>query len=176
MKSEKITLHWTAGLYLPNAREKNDYHLLILKDGEMLKTHNFYLRLEHCWQDNTGNLGLAVCGMLGARPGDFGAYPFTPRQLSGLVEAAAMLCVLKNIPVEAVQTHAERAVGKGYFGERWDFAVLAPLAKITPGEAWKTGNFLRGKITEKLSAIKAAGLYRNRFYPVLINNFKEEQA
>jgi len=170
---DRITLHWTAGQYQPNAVDRADYHLLILRDGSLEKCHNFDRALAHCWHQNTGNIGIAVCGMWQATARDFGECAFTQAQLGGMIEAAALVCLLKNLPVMAVGTHAERAIEKGYFGERWDFAVLAPQARITPQTARQTGNLLRGEIARGIDSIKKMGIKSHRFYPAAIKNIKE---
>lgn len=170
----KITLHWTAGQYLPNREEKEAYHLLIPKDAGVLKTHDFTAPLEHCWHDNTGNIGIAVCAMWKAGSGDFGAYPFTDSQLQTMLEAAALIAVLKKLTVSAVATHAERAVEKGYFGERWDFAVLKPASRLTPQMAIQTGEGLRKEIARKIERIEKIGIKAHPLYPELTKNCKEE--
>src|SRR3990170_4898568 len=141
-----ITLHWTAGQYIPNSIDQKDYHGVIgkstkTKDFTYIKLHNYHETLSHCWHENTGNIGISICGMLNATEYNFGTYLITTEQLEIMYQAVAEICTLKNIPVEKVKTHGERAITMGYgVGSndpqiRWDLGILQAIVlplKLTP--------------------------------------------
>lgn len=160
----KITLHWTAGRYISNLIDQADYHGLICQKQNTgtkftyIKLANYHETRQHCWHENTGNIGIAICGMYNAVEYNFGNYPIMPEQLEILYQVVSEICQLKNIPVEKVFTHAERAVIMGYGVEsgdaqvRWDLAILKPLSageRLSNILVTKTANTLRKKIAEK---------------------------
>jgi hypothetical protein len=101
---------------------------------------------------NSWSIGLAVCGMAGATPADFGRYPLAAAQIDGLCLLARRLADAYHIPDAAIRTHAEAALDDGYFGaggddERWDIARLAAREEsLAPAEATRTGDLLRARI------------------------------
>lgn len=114
---KRITFHWTAGTYKPNATDKNAYHFLIDGDGKVVKgkykptdnidcTDGVYAR--HCGGGNTGNIGIAICGMADAKQ-----YPIKRIQIEAACKLAAELSKEYGIVVNSntIITHAE-------FGER----------------------------------------------------------
>ncbi len=110
---------------------------------------------------NSFAIGLALCGMADATPGDFGAYPLTEPLIAGLCEVAARLAVAYNIPLDAIRTHAEAAVEERYFGagddERWDIARLrASSAPLREEEAQIVGDALRSRIAMRLAERREA--------------------
>lgn len=158
---ERIYLHWTAADY---EAVFPAYHYCVTygTDGvRIVATHP----LDHNMRDvrqgdlpyaahtlgrNSFAAGLAVAGMAGASPSDFGLYPLRRDALDGLCTVAAAIAKRYAIPVDAlhVMTHAEAAVADGYFGvakdERWDIARLAPSPEqLAPLEAYDTGEQLR---------------------------------
>jgi hypothetical protein len=101
---------------------------------------------------NSWSIGIAVCGMAGARPDDFGRFPLVEAQIAALCLVARTLADAYGIPLAAIRTHAEAALDDGYFGasgddERWDIARLAPRSEpLAPHEATATGDVLRARI------------------------------
>lgn len=108
----RITLHWTGGTYKPNATDKKAYHFLIDGDG---KVHNGVYKPEdnmdcsngvyarHCGGGNTGNIGVAICGMWSKD------YPIRRVQLEAACKLIAELATKYNIRItnEKILTHAE---------------------------------------------------------------------
>lgn len=108
----RITFHWTAGVYTPNDTDKNAYHFLIDGDGNVVKgkykpednvncQDGVYAR--HCGGGNTGNIGIALCGMWST------AYPIKRKQIEAACKLAAELCNKYGIRItnRNVITHAE---------------------------------------------------------------------
>ena len=108
----RITLHWTGGTYKPNATDKKAYHFLVDGYGKVHKgtytpednldcSDGKYAR--HCGGGNTGNIGVAICGMWSKD------YPIRRVQLEAACKLIAELSKRYNIRVtnEYILTHAE---------------------------------------------------------------------
>lgn len=113
----KITIHWTAGMYKPNDCEKSHYHFLIDGDGKVVKgkykpEDNINCQdgkyAPHTGGGNTGNIGVAICGMWNKEVG------ITRKQVEACCKLVAELSYKYGIPVSSknIFTHAE-------FGERY---------------------------------------------------------
>jgi len=162
----RLYLHWTAGDYETTFPA---YHFCIAlgADGAPRRVATHDLRANMC--DVRANLaapyaahtagrnayaiGIAICGMHGAEPGDFGSYPLRGDLVAAACALAAELCAFYRIPVDAghVATHAEAALQDGYFGsgddERWDIARLwAEPRALVAADAAATGDALRALI------------------------------
>ena len=151
-----ISLHWTAGTYLPNGLELSHYHGGVSWDGHTAryaKWNDYTANLPHTWNRNTDLIGLTICGMAGANTKNFGRYPVREEQIEELCLACAEVAYLKKIQVANCRTHAEWALIDGYGPQsgdpetRWDLGILKPGA-CTPSIARKTGDYLRSKIRE----------------------------
>ena len=108
----RITIHWTAGTYIPNEVDRRSYHFLIDGEGKVHKgkykpednincQDGVYAR--HCGGGNTGNIGIALCGMYSQD------YPIKRIQLEAACKLAAQLCDKYGIRItnKNVVTHAE---------------------------------------------------------------------
>jgi hypothetical protein len=158
-----ISLHWTAHDY---EAVFPAYHFCLrgAAEIEVVQTHDLRANMRdlrvnpagayaaHTLGHNSWSIGIAVCGMAGAEPSDFGRYPLTEAQIDALCVVARTLADAYGIPPAAIRTHAEAALEDGYFGAgdddlRWDIARLAarpePLAER---EAAITGELLRARI------------------------------
>lgn len=107
----------------------------------------------HTYKRNSYALGVAIAGMEGATPHDFGDYPLTDALIGALCLVGARLAAFYAIPIDAehVMSHAEAALRDGYFGtsgdERWDIARLAPDPRpLVPQDALDTGEELRARM------------------------------
>lgn len=108
----RITIHWTAGNYVPNAVDKKHYHFLVDNVG---KVFNGVYKPEdninckdgkyaaHCGGGNTGNIGVAMCGMYDSR------FPITRKQLEATCKLVAELSKKYGIAInsKSILTHAE---------------------------------------------------------------------
>lgn len=112
---KRITFHWTGGVYKPNQVDLNSYHFLIDGSGNIIKgkyrpEDNLNCKdgiyAAHCGGANTGNIGIAVCGMYSTD------YPIKRIQIEAACKLAAELAVKYGIRItnRNVVTHAE--VGK----------------------------------------------------------------
>ena len=151
--------HWTGGSYVPNQLDKDDYHLLITGDCELIKMHPFTERLPYSLSDrNTGTINIAVCGNFGADTKNFGEYPVTWEQVELMIEATALVSLLKVVPYTKWWTHAEYAIEDRYYPLKWDLAILKP--DNTNGYisikslAAATGTVLRLLLKEKIADIQ----------------------
>lgn len=153
-KMDRIVFHWTAGRNMANAGDRQHYHVLIEGDGTLIRGVNIALNAHplkagyaaHTLNCNSGSIGVALCGMIGARerPFDPGAEPITQAQWDRLPVVMAALCAFYGIPVtpRTVLSHAEV---QGTLGIRqrakWDIARL-PFDLGTIG-ANEIGNEMR---------------------------------
>ncbi len=158
-----ISLHWTAHDY---EAVFPAYHFCLrgASDIVVVQTHDLRANMRDLRSDPSGpyaahtlgrnswSIGLAVCGMAGARPSGFGGFPLTQEQIDALCAVARTLAGAYHIPLTAIRTHAEAAVEDGYFGAdgddlRWDIARLAPRGEpLQAREARETGDALRARI------------------------------
>jgi hypothetical protein len=158
-----ISLHWTAHDY---EAVFPAYHFCLrgVSDVLVVATHDLRANMRdvrdapgrsyaaHTFGRNSWSIGLAVCGMSGARPSDFGAFPLVEAQIEALCLVARTLADAYAIPALAIRTHAEAALEDGYFGadgddQRWDIARVAPRPEpLEPREATSTGDLLRARI------------------------------
>ena len=158
-----ISLHWTAHDY---ETVFPAYHFCLrgVSDVVVVQTHDLRANMRdlrsgparpyaaHTLGRNSWSIGIAVCGMAGARPADFGRYPLSAAQIDGLCVVARRLADAYGIPEAAIRTHAEAALEDGYFGaggdaERWDIARLEPRAEpLRESDATATGDTLRARI------------------------------
>lgn len=169
----KITIHWTAGTGRPTINELEPYHYLIdeagvcwngrhkPEDNLNCKDGNY---AAHTGGGNTGNIGVAMCGMAGYKsPKETGPYPITAYQFEACMQKVAKLCLLYGIPVtpETVFTHYE-------FGLRNPKSSSAGKIDVTfiPSHPWVTakdcGSFIRSKVKWYLEREKNAILSRER--------------
>ena len=113
----KITIHWTAGMYKPNDCEKSHYHFLIDGDGNVVKgkykpEDNINCQdgkyAPHTGGGNTGNIGVAICGMWN------NDVVITRKQVEACCKLVAELSDKYGIPISSknIFTHAE-------FGNRY---------------------------------------------------------
>ena len=144
-----IILHWTAGNYKPCAMDKEHYHYMIDKNGNIYRgkytphdnencTDGKYAA--HCGGGNTGRIGIAICCRK-----DLNTPPVKV-QVESMCNLAAQLCTVYNLKPSDCITHAE-------FGQQHpktssygkiDINSL-PYANVT---GIKTcGDYLRNKIT-----------------------------
>ena len=109
----RITIHWTAGVYRPNAIDKSHYHFLVDGNGKIINgTHKPEDNIDckdgnyaaHCGGGNTGNIGISICGMY-----DKYKYPITRKQVEACCYKVAELSIKYGIPVTTnnIFTHAE---------------------------------------------------------------------
>ena len=156
---KRIIWHWPAGTYTPNHLELADYHMVIDGDGVVHQgnlgpeanidcSDGIYAR--HTGGCNTGAIGIAVCGMLGAkeRPFNAGEYPIKSCQIDALVNLTADLCDTYDIPVTQSTTlsHAEVQPTLGIKQRgKWDIAWI-PNHTFGPDDPIRIGDVLRSRV------------------------------
>lgn len=105
-----IILHWTAGNYKPNAVDKEHYHYMVDKDGNVYNgkytpqdnencTDGKYAA--HCGGGNTGRIGIAICCRK-----DLNTPPVKV-QVEAMCNLAAQLCTVYDLKPSDCITHAE---------------------------------------------------------------------
>ena len=108
----KITKHWTAGVYTPNNTDRQHYHYLVddkgnIFTGKYKPEDNINCKdgkyAAHTGGGNTGNIGVAICGMWSKD------YPIRRVQLEAACKLIAELATKYNIRItnEKILTHAE---------------------------------------------------------------------
>ena len=159
---KRIHWHWTAGGHFPNAIDLAAYHFLIDRNGRVhhgkfpwqanvkIVGQNYAM---HTARANTGAIGLALCGMAGARERPFspGSSPLTELQVDTLVEFTALLCKEHAIHVtrKTVLSHAEVQPTLGIAQKnKWDICWLPGMSG--PGDPIKVGDELRLRVMEAM--------------------------
>jgi len=162
-----VYYHWSASQYFEAVENKEeieeDYHILFDDLGNMyIDCEDLAEVKAHTYMRNTGAVGMAFIGCLGASGIDnMGEFPVTDAAIESMAMASAVLATNLGIPI-AIQhfmTHAEagddldgiyppyeaNGYPNGKYGpdnscERWDFLVLKE-----GGDRWSGGKILRGK-------------------------------
>ena len=159
---ERIICHWTGGGGRANDKDREHYHRLVEYDGNIVKgreeiednivtSDGDYAR--HTLNLNTGSIGVACCGMRGAKESPFvpGPSPITEKQWRTFCILVADLCREYAIPVtpETVLTHAEveHTLGVKQRG-KWDFTRLPFRPDLRGSKA--VGDYMRQLVTEAL--------------------------
>ena len=154
---KRIIIHWTAGTYYPTDYEKEHYHFLVDKEGQV---HNGQFKpldnevckvgkyAAHTGGGNTGSIGVAICAMAGFKnKKTVGNYPILKKQFESTMELCAKLSIKYNISItpQTVMTHYE-------FGKKKPKTTSAGKIDITyiPPYSWvnqdEVGSFIRSKI------------------------------
>lgn len=153
---KRIIIHWTAGAHKANAVDMKHYHVLIEHDGRIISGLNKIsdnippLRTgqyaAHTRNLNSYSIGIAMCGMHGAKeaPFDPGPYPLTKKQVEVCCAEVARLAKQHDIPVtnKTVLTHAEVEPNLGVKQRgKWDITRLVFEPNITGPKA--VGDYFR---------------------------------
>lgn len=154
---KRIIVHWTAGGHRASNLDKAHYHILIEKDGKLVRgTHSIADNVStgdgvyaaHTKGCNTGSIGVSMCCMSGAkeRPFDPGPFPLLEAQWETMAKVVAELCQFYRIPVtpQTVLGHGEVQVnlGKPQNG-KWDPMILPWDPNMSRTQV---GTFLRSMV------------------------------
>jgi len=163
-RMKRIVGHWTAGGGRASPEDRSHYHRLVEYDGTIIKgTHEIADNVvtgdgdyaAHTLRLNTGSIGVAMCGMRGAKehPFDPGPSPLNEAQFNAFCQMIAELCVEYAIEVtpQTVLTHAEvqPTLGVQQRG-KWDIARLPWKDDIRGARA--VGDYMRYRIRMLLGA------------------------
>jgi len=160
----RIIWHWTAGAHVVTSVDRAHYHYIIGGDGSVVPGDHVPqdnistadgAYAAHTLNCNTGAIGVAVAGMMGARerPWDAGAFPIREPQISALIALTADLCRRHGIDVGPTTTlsHAEVQPTLGITQRgKWDITWLPGM--IGPGDPVAVGNVLRGRVLAHMRA------------------------
>lgn len=160
----RIIAHWTGGGGRASVDDRAHYHRLVEYDGtvvhgaeaiedNIVTSDGDYAA--HTLRLNTGSIGVAMCGMRGAKehPFDAGPSPLTEEQFNSFCQMIAGLCLEYGIPVtpQTVLTHAEVQPTLGVVQRgKWDIARLP--WKIDVRGARAVGDYMRYRIRMMLGA------------------------
>lgn len=160
-----IVFHWTAGGPKASPIDREHYHYMVQQDGSTVlgihqPTDNLDTRdgdyAAHTLNANTGRIGVAMCGMLGAveRPFMPGASPITWGQVNALTALLADLCRRYTIPVtrQTVLSHAEvhPTLGIPQRG-KWDVCWVPGMT--TAGDPVEIGDRIRGDVLKHIKGV-----------------------
>ena len=159
---ERIIIHWTGGAARANATDLMAYHFCVEADGTVVEgVRNPEANLDvsdgqyaaHTRALNTGSIGVAMCGMHGAREAPFnsGPYPLTETQIAATAALCADLCATYGIEVtpRTVLTHAEVQPTLGVWQRsKWDVTWLPDMER--PGDPIAVGARLRARIAANM--------------------------
>lgn len=157
--------HWSGGGHKANAVDLRSYHVLTEGDGAIRYGVDIALNsgslkpgyAAHTRANNTGNIGLTMCGMAGAResPWHPGTAPLTTVQWNAHVLVTADLCDFFKIGVarHRVCFHAEVPIHLGIAqAGKWDVIRLpfdeSVRGAVAIGDRWRD---------EVLSALRGNG-------------------
>ncbi|WP_083468000.1 peptidoglycan recognition protein family protein [Methylobacterium tarhaniae] len=147
----RIICHWSAGGYRASSIDRKHYHILIEKDGELVRgvhsiadnvstSDGFYAA--HTKGANTKSIGISVCCMAGAHESPFkpGSSPMTEGQWEAMAQVAAELADRYGIAItpKTVLGHGEveRELGRPQDG-KWDPLVLPWNPGLSKSEVGK---------------------------------------
>lgn len=154
----RVIIHWPASGEGASASDRQHYHAIITHDlrvvlGDLKPEANASTRdgryVAHTRRLNTGSIGVAIDGMVGAqeRPFSPGSAPFTAEMVGLLAETVADFCLTYDIPVGrgTVLTHAEVQPTLGVWQRaKWDITWLPGMD--SPDDPIRVGNILREKV------------------------------
>lgn len=163
MSLKRIILHWSAGAAKASGLDRQHYHFMVQQDGtevagvfapedNIAPVKGRYAA--HTLSCNTGSIGIALCGMMGAqeRPFSAGSQPILWMQVNAFVALAARLALRYRIPVtrQTILSHAEVQPTLGILQRgKWDIAWLPGMT--APGNPVEVGDRLRHDIWKLLS-------------------------
>lgn len=161
----KITIHWTAGIYVPNFKELSSYHFLVDDTGKcwdgLNKPEDNLNCIDgkyaaHTGGGNTGNIGVAMCAMAGFKNSkNVGNYPITKIQFEACMQLIAELCLKYGIPVtsQTVFTHYEFGLRNPKISSagKIDIINIPPYPFVSASEC---GQFIRSKVKWYIEKIK----------------------
>lgn len=159
---KRIIWHWTAGGHRASGLDRSHYHYMFEGDGTEVKgqyqpeanldTSTPYAA--HTRGCNTGSIGLAVCGMLGAKSHPTfspGRAAMTEASIAAMIRKTADLCEKYGIEVtrQTVLSHAEVQPTLGIKQNgKWDISWLPGMAH--PIDPVAVGDELRARVNEEL--------------------------
>ncbi|WP_306150653.1 N-acetylmuramoyl-L-alanine amidase [Roseovarius sp. MMSF_3281] len=164
----RVIIHWPVSGEGASESDLQHYHATVTHD---LRVMLGYLKPEanadctdgryvaHTRGLNTGSIGVAIDGMIGAQehPFDPGPAPFNRQMVNVLAVTVADFCLTYDIPLSryTVLTHAEVEPTLGVWQRgKWDVRWLPGMDK--PGGAIKVGDVLRAKIAKAMPREMAA--------------------
>jgi hypothetical protein len=137
---KRVICHWTGGRYRASDLDKMHYHILIEKDGKLVRGVNSIADnvstadgkyAAHTLGVNTGSIGVSMCAMGGddvkERPFSPGQFPLLEVQWTTMAKVVAELCQFYRIPVtpQTVLGHGEVQANLGKpQKQKWDPMVL----------------------------------------------------
>lgn len=145
---KKIVIHWTAGNNKASSSDRKHYHFMIEGDGTIVRGNRTPKDNEstsdgryaaHTRGTNTGSIGLALCGMAGARERPFraGPQPINETQWAVMAQVVAQLC--KHYDIEPIETNVlghgevQKILGRPQTG-KWDPMVLPWDTSLSHGD------------------------------------------
>lgn len=161
-----IVMHWTGGGPMPNATDLRAYHALVDQDchrhdGDLTPEANLDISdgiyARHAGGFNTAAIGLALCGMLGARERPFrpGPHPINKAQFEEGCLWAAEFCVSYDMRVtrDTVVLHSEvrPRFGRGIY--KWDVNWLPGMSG--PGDPFEMGDAMRERVQFHFDSLQA---------------------
>ena len=163
MSLKRITIHWTGGGNQASAYERTRYHFLCEGDGTVVEGDKppeanlaplgpDYVR--HCGEFNSDNIGVGICGMMGAREKPFyaGLDQITAKGINAAVGVAADLCETYKIKVtrRTVFLHSEVRPRWGRGKYKWDVNFWPGMKK--PGDPVEMGDRFRLMVKTELES------------------------
>lgn len=162
---KRLTMHWTGGGPRPNATDLRSYHFLVDQDcvrhdGDLAPEANLDISdgnyARHAGGFNTGNIGLGLCGMLGAREHPFsaGAHPINKDQFEEGCRWAAELLIVYRLKVSPstclLHSEVRPRFNRGIY--KWDVNWLPGMKQ--PGDPLEMGNAFRQRVASHYETLQ----------------------
>lgn len=156
---KRVICHWTAGAHEASSLDKAHYHILIERNGNLVRGINSIQDnvstgdgryVAHTKGLNTGSIGVSACCMANAKekPFDPGPFPLTMKQWRIMAQVVAELCQFYSISVTP-QTALGHGEVESILGVRqagkWDPMVLPWSPGMSKTEV---GNLFRSLVKQ----------------------------
>jgi len=175
MTLKRIIMHWTAGGAWASEIDKQHYHEIVQGDGSRVRGNLLPEANEstagghyaaHTRACNTGSIGLAMAGMMGAeeRPFKMGAG-LTKPQVDAFCQMVAEYALTYSIPItrRTVLTHAEVQPTLGIWQRgKWDITWLPGMK--APDDPVEVGDALRERILTAQGTMRAPRNWLKRIF------------
>lgn len=148
---KRVIVHWTGGVYKPNALDKKSYHVLVAYDQT---TQKAYIVEGDKPPEAKLAMGIALCGMLGASES---GYPIKQCQYDLMIEEVAAYAKGYGIPITptTVLLHSEvnhnLKVNERYKCYKWD--VNKWDVKYSLRESFMSAQYAGEMLRERVQAV-----------------------
>ena len=132
---KRVIVHWTGGVYKPNALDKKSYHVLVAYDQTTQKAYIV--------EGDKLAMGIALCGMLGASES---GYPIKQCQYDLMIEEVAAYAKGYGIPITPTTVLLNSEVNHNLKVNKWD-------VKYSLRESFMSAQYAGEMLRERVQAV-----------------------